>query len=116
MRSEGSGVAVVGLTAFAVDQLGDVTLVAIDCRVGDKISAGRAFGTVESAKTLSDVLTPVSGEVVAVHSELEQSPESVNHDNYGEGWLIKVKVSDPGEVGRLMDADTYAALLETAAH
>ncbi|AGP32244.1 glycine cleavage system protein GcvH [Sorangium cellulosum] len=107
---------VVGITAFAVDQLGDITLVNLDVKPGDTITAGKAFGTIESVKTLSDLFAPLSGKVVRVNGELESRPELVNDDCYGKAWMIEVAPSDQGELGALMDPVAYAELLKTAAH
>ncbi|WP_438000453.1 glycine cleavage system protein GcvH [Sorangium sp. So ce185] len=107
---------VVGITAFAVDQLGDITLVNLDVRPGDTITAGKAFGTIESVKTLSDLFAPLSGKVVRVNGDLESRPELVNDDCYGKAWMIEVAPSDQGELAALMDPAAYAELLKTAAH
>ncbi|WP_437625391.1 glycine cleavage system protein GcvH [Sorangium sp. So ce1151] len=107
---------VVGITAFAVDQLGDITLVNLDVKPGDTITAGKAFGTIESVKTLSDLFAPVSGKVERVNSDLENRPELVNEDCYGKAWMIAVSPSDQGELGGLMEPAAYAELLKTAAH
>ncbi|XXY47360.1 glycine cleavage system protein GcvH [Sorangium sp. So ce269] len=107
---------VVGITAFAVDQLGDITLVNLDVKPGDTITAGKAFGTIESVKTLSDLFAPVSGKVERVNSDLEDRPELVNEDCYGKAWMIVVSPSDQGELGGLMEPAAYAELLKTAAH
>ncbi|AUX30416.1 MULTISPECIES: glycine cleavage system protein GcvH [Sorangium] len=107
---------VVGITAFAVDQLGDITLVNLDVKPGDTITAGKAFGTIESVKTLSDLFAPLSGKVVRVNGELENRPELVNDDCYGKAWMIEVAPSDQGELGALLDPAAYAELLKTAAH
>ncbi|WP_437512223.1 glycine cleavage system protein GcvH [Sorangium sp. So ce1099] len=107
---------VVGITAFAVDQLGDITLVNLDVKPGDTITAGKAFGTIESVKTLSDLFAPVSGKVERVNSDLENRPELVNEDCYGKAWMIVVSPSDQGELGGLMEPSAYAELLKTAAH
>ncbi|KYF49714.1 hypothetical protein BE04_50415 [Sorangium cellulosum] len=107
---------VVGITAFAVDQLGDITLVNLDVKPGDTITAGKAFGTIESVKTLSDLFAPLSGKVVRVNGDLESRPELVNDDCYGKAWMIEVAPSDQGELGALMDPAAYAELLKTAAH
>jgi glycine cleavage system H protein len=103
----------IGVTAFAVDQLGDITLVNIDVKVGDSITAGKAFGTVESVKTLSDLFAPVSGVVTAINGDLEAQPELVNADPYGKAWMIAVKPSTEGET---MDAAAYRAFLAAGAH
>ncbi|WP_437837985.1 glycine cleavage system protein GcvH [Sorangium sp. So ce1153] len=107
---------VVGITAFAVDQLGDITLVNLDVKPGDTITAGKAFGTIESVKTLSDLFAPLSGKVERVNSDLENRPELVNEDCYGKAWMIVVSPSDQGELGGLMEPAAYAELLKTAAH
>ncbi|WP_437726837.1 glycine cleavage system protein GcvH [Sorangium sp. So ce861] len=106
----------VGITAFAVDQLGDITLVNLDVKPGDTIAAGKAFGTIESVKTLSDLFAPVSGKIVRVNGELESRPELVNDDCYGKAWMIEIAPSDQGELGALMEPAAYAELLKTAAH
>ena len=101
----------IGVTAFAVDALGDVTLVNIDVKVGDQIIAGKAFGTIESVKTLSVLFAPVSGTVAAINGDLEAQPELVNADPYGKAWLISVKPDGGGET---MDAAAYRAFIKTA--
>jgi glycine cleavage system H protein len=106
----------VGITAFAVDQLGDITLVNIDVKPGDTLTAGKAFGTIESVKTLSDLFAPVSGTVERVNTDLEASPELVNEDCWGKAWMIEIRLADPHELGTLLDAAAYAELLKTAAH
>ena len=113
--SEGSEL-LVGITAFAVDALGDITLVSLDVKVGDQVAAAQAFGTIESVKTLSDLFAPVSGKVERVNSDLENRPELVNEDCYGKAWMIVVSPSDQGELGGLMEPASYAELLKTAAH
>ncbi|WP_441287880.1 glycine cleavage system protein GcvH [Sorangium sp. KYC3313] len=107
---------VIGITAFAVEQLGDITLVNLDVKPGDTITAGTAFGTIESVKTLSDLFAPVSGKIQRVNADLESRPELVNEDCYGAAWMIEVVPSDQGELGTLMDPDAYGELLKTAAH
>jgi glycine cleavage system H protein len=109
------GKVVVGITAYAVDQLGDITLVNIDVKEGDKLTAGKAFGTIESVKTLSDLFSPVSGVVERVNHDLETKPEIVNDDCYGRAWMIAITLSDSDEVNGLLDADAYKELLKTAA-
>ncbi|MHB1324394.1 MAG: glycine cleavage system protein GcvH [Coriobacteriia bacterium] len=109
IRTEGD-VATMGISHFAQDQLGEVVYVDLPS-VGDTITAGDAFGEVESVKSVSELFTPVSGEVVEVNETLADAPESVNEDPYGDGWMIKVRLSDPAEVDDLMDADGYQAFL-----
>jgi len=107
------GELVVGITAFAVDQLGDITLVNIDVKPGDMVTAGKAFGTIESVKTLSDLFAPVTGKVVRVNQVLEEKPELVNEDCWGGGWMIAIAPSGSGE---LMDAAAYKKLVLESAH
>jgi glycine cleavage system H protein len=106
----------IGITAFAVDQLGDITLVNLDVKEGDTLTAGKAFGTIESVKTLSDLFAPISGKVTRVNPALENKPELVNADCYGEAWMIAIAPSDAGELGALLDHAAYAEILKTAAH
>jgi glycine cleavage system H protein len=112
-RKEG-GELVVGITAFAVDQLGDITLVSLDVKVGDSVVAGKTFGTIESVKTLSDLFAPVSGKVTRVNAALESTPELVNDDCWGKGWMIGIEPST-GEDG-LLDSKSYAEHLAHADH
>ena len=106
----------IGVTSFAVDQLGDITLVNIDVKPGETITAGKAFGTIESVKTLSDLFAPVGGRVVRVNDKLENSPELVNQDCYESAWMIALEPSNPTELDALLDYAAYTQLLETAAH
>ena len=99
--------ATVGLTAHAADQLGDVVFVALP-EVGRTLTAGEAFGEIESTKSVSDLYAPAAGDVVAVNSALEDDPGAVNADPYGAGWLVRIRVSEPGPT---MDAAGYRALL-----
>ena len=106
----------VGISAFAVEQLGDITLVNLDVKVGDTVAVGKAFGTIESVKTLSDLYAPVAGKVVRINAELATKPELVNVDCYGKAWMIAIAPTDPKAVEALMDAKAYAEYLKTAAH
>ncbi len=101
--------AVVGITDFAQEQLGNVVYVDVP-EVGDEVTAGETFGAVESTKAASDLVCPVSGEVVEVNETLEDEPELVNKDAFGEGWIIKVKLTNPEEVEHLLDAKGYEAV------
>lgn len=101
--------AVVGITDFAQEQLGNVVYVDVP-EVGDEVTAGETFGAVESTKAASDLVCPVSGEVVEVNEALEDEPELVNKDAFGEGWIIKVKQTNPEEVEQLLDAKGYEAV------
>lgn len=105
-KTEGNKVTV-GITAFAVEQLGDITLVNIDVKVGDTVTTGKAFGTIESVKTLSDLFAPVSGKVLEINKELDGKPELVNEDCYGKGWMIVFEAS--GDPEGLMDDKAYDA-------
>ena len=116
-KAEGKEV-IVGITAFAVEQLGDITLVNLDVKVGDAVVAGKAFGTIESVKTLSDLFAPVGGKVVKVNQELETKPELINEDCYGKGWMVVIQVPDGGSpaLAALLDDKAYAEHLKTSAH
>jgi glycine cleavage system H protein len=102
----------VGVTAYAVEQLGDITMVDLKVKVGDRLEAGKVFGVVESVKSVSDLFAPITGKVVAINGELDASPELVNEDPYGKAWMIAVEPE--GEVQGLMDAGAYRAFLKTA--
>ncbi|MGV8095510.1 MAG: glycine cleavage system protein GcvH [Mangrovibacterium sp.] len=104
-------VAVVGITDFAQGELGDIVFVEIET-VGEALEVGETFGTVEAVKTVSDLFMPVGGEVLEFNSALEDNPELINKDPYGEGWMIKIKISDPSELDELMDAKAYQTMLE----
>ena len=99
-------IATVGITDFAQGELGDIVYVEIETE-GESIDAGEVFGTVEAVKTVSDLFMPVSGEIIEVNTGLESSPEVVNSDPYGKGWMIKIKVSDQGDA--LISSEDYAA-------
>src|SRR5580704_14314200 len=107
---ESAGEIAVGITSFAVEQLGDITLVNLDVKVGDEVGAGKAFGVIESVKTLSDLYAPVAGKVVRVNGELASKPELVNEDCYGKAWMIVIAPNDPKALDSLMDAKAYAEL------
>ena len=98
---------IVGITAFAQDQLGDIVYVELP-KVGDHVEAGKQFGVIESVKTASDLYAPVSGEVVEVNSELVDQPQSVNLDPYEAGWMIKIRSQDTTAVGKLLTAEQYS--------
>lgn len=102
--------ATIGITDFAQSELGDIVYVEVET-IGDSLGHGDVFGTVEAVKTVSDLFMPVSGEVLELNGELDGQPELVNKDPYGQGWMIKVKMSDPSEVSSLMSADDYKKLI-----
>ena len=107
----------VGITAFAVDQLGDVTLVGIDAKVGATLEAHQAFGTIESVKTLSDLFAPVSGVVTRINTALEGQPELINEDPWKKGWMIAIRPTKlDAEKSALLDAAGYKSHLEASAH
>ena len=105
VKNEG-GAAAVGITDYAQHELGDVVYVELP-KIGAKLEAGKSFGTVESVKAVSEIYSPVSGEVTAVNDALGSSPEKINQDPHGAAWLIKVKLANPGELDGLMDAAAY---------
>ncbi len=108
VRSVGDGVVRVGITAFAQNALGDVVYVSLPA-VGDSVAAGDSCGEVESTKSVSDIYAPVSGEVTQVNSALDTSPELVNTDPYGDGWMMELRLADAGELDGLLDATAYEA-------
>ena len=110
IRVEGD-TAVVGITDFAQGELGDIVFVEIET-VGETLDMGETFGTVEAVKTVSDLFMPVTGEILEFNEGLEDKPELINKDAYGDGWMIKVKISDPSQLDELMDAAAYQAMLE----
>lgn len=110
VRVEGD-TAVVGITDFAQGELGDIVFVEIET-VGETLAVGETFGTVEAVKTVSDLFMPVGGEVLEFNEALEDSPELINKDAYGDGWMIKVKIEDAAQLDDLMDAAAYQAMLE----
>lgn len=107
VRVSDDGTATVGITDFAQEQLGDVVYIGVP-EVGVTVNGGEEAGVAESVKSASDVFSPVTGEVVEVNDNLEDEPEKVNEDPYGDGWLFRVRLSDPGELNGLMDATAYA--------
>lgn len=100
--------AVIGITDFAQGELGDIVFVEIETE-GETLATGDVFGTIEAVKTVSDMFIPVSGEVTEVNPKIEDNPEIVNKDPYGDGWLIKVKMSNTSELDSLLDAEAYKA-------
>lgn len=105
VRMEGD-VATIGITAYAQDSLGDIVFVELPA-IGRSLTVGEGFGVVESVKAVSDVYSPVEGSVVEVNNVLEQLPENINHQPYGEGWMVRIQVLDLSAIDRLMDADAY---------
>jgi glycine cleavage system H protein len=110
VRSEGE-LARVGISAFAVDQLGDIVFVELP-EVGSSVAQGSSFGSVESVKAVEDLLAPLTGTVEARNEAVLASPEELQNDPYGEGWLLLVRPSDPAQLAGLMDAAAYGAAVE----
>ncbi len=114
---ESEGRVKIGITAFAVEQLGDITLVTLDVGVGDDVKAGEAFGTIESVKTLSDLYAPVSGKVTEINQALEDAPELVNDDPWNQGWMLEIAPSDfEAESGALLSPAAYSSHVESTDH
>ena len=109
-REEG-GIVTVGITSFATDQLGDVVFVQLP-EAGETLETGKSFGVVEAVKTVSDLYAPLSGEVVEVNAALADNPATVNQSPYGEGWMIRIRPSDPKEFGGLLSPSDYEKLVE----
>ena len=101
-------IATVGITEFAAGELGDIVYVEVETE-GESLDREEVFGSVEAVKTVSDLFMPLSGEIVEFNEELESSPETINSDAYGEGWMIKIKMSNTSELEDLLDVDTYKA-------
>ena len=100
----------VGITDFAQSQLGDIVFVDVTT-VGETLAQNDVFGTIEAVKTVSDAFLPVGGEVLEFNESLNDAPDRVNADPYGEGWIVKIRMSDPSELGVLLSADDYAKLI-----
>jgi glycine cleavage system H protein len=111
VRNEGNGIVTVGITEHAQDLLGDMVFVELP-DVGDEVSTGDDIAVAESVKAASDIYAPVTGEVVEVNENLEDAPELVNADAFGDGWLFKIKLADEGELDNLLDADGYASAID----
>jgi glycine cleavage system H protein len=113
VRVEGD-VAVIGISDFAQDHLGEVVYVDLPA-VGDTVNAGETFGEVESVKSVSELYSPVTGEIVKVNDDLDGAPETVNADAYGTGWMIEVRLSDPSELDGLMSSGEYEDFIASEA-
>ncbi len=103
-------VATVGVTEFAQSELGDIVYVEIETE-GETLDQEEVFGSIEAVKTVSDLFMPLGGEVIEFNESLEAAPETVNNDPYGDGWMVKIKISDMSEVDSLLDADAYQAVI-----
>lgn len=102
--------AIIGITDYAQNELGDIVFIEVETE-GETLDREETFGTIEAVKTVSDMFMPVSGEVVEFNEKLEQSPEIVNNDPYGDGWIIKIKISETSELDDLLDAAAYKELI-----
>ena len=102
--------AFVGISDFAQHELGDIVFIEVET-VGETLAKGEAFGTIEAVKTVSDMYMPVGGEVIAFNEKLTTNPEILNHDPYENGWVIKIRITDPSEISGLLDAAGYTALV-----
>jgi glycine cleavage system H protein len=111
VRDEGDGTVTVGITDHAQEMLGDLVFVDPP-EVGETVEAGADCAVVESVKAASDVYSPVTGEIVAINEAIQDAPETINEDAFGDGWLFQVRLSDPSELDELLDADSYAAMIE----
>jgi glycine cleavage system H protein len=109
LKVEGN-VAIVGITAFAQGELGDIVYVEVETE-GEELEQEEVFGSIEAVKTVSDLFMPVSGEIISFNEALEQDPEIVNNDPYGDGWLVKIEMSDAAQVEGLLSADQYQELI-----
>ena len=103
-------VATVGITHFAQKELGDIVYVEVET-LDQTLTKDEVFGTVEAVKTVSDLFLPLSGEIIEFNDNLESNPEAVNSDSYGEGWMVKVKISDASEIAHLLSSEDYGALI-----
>lgn len=110
VRLEGE-IATIGITAFAVDQLGDIVFLELP-EIGDAVTKGDSFGTIESVKAVEDLNSPVTGTVIERNEALIESPEQLAEDPYGEGWLLKLRVNDPGDIDDALTAGEYSSQLE----
>lgn len=110
IKDEGNGMATVGVTDFAQSQLGDIVFIEIETQ-GETLAKEEVFGTIEAVKTVSDMFMPVGGEVVEVNPKVTEQPDIVNKDPYGEGWMIKIKMSNPAEMNDLLNAEQYKGII-----
>ncbi|RPJ54824.1 MAG: glycine cleavage system protein GcvH [Dehalococcoidia bacterium] len=109
LRIEGN-MGYVGVTDFAQGELGDIVFIEIET-VGETLKKEEVFGTIEAVKTVSDMFMPVTGEILEVNPAIDETPDVINKDPYGKGWMVKIKISDPSEVAELLTAEKYTALL-----
>ena len=103
-------IGIIGITDHAQSELGDVVYVDIDDSVSE-VTAGQSFGTIEAVKTVADMLAPVSGKIVEINNSINDNPEVVNNDPYGDGWMVKIEMSNPSELDKLMDVEAYKQMI-----
>ena len=103
--------AVIGITDYAQHELGDIVYVELP-EIGDNVERGEGFGSIEAVKAVEDILSPISGEVIAINEELEDVPEIINKDAFGDGWIMKLKIADKNELEDLINAEKYKQLIE----
>ncbi len=115
VREEGDNIVTIGITEHAQELLGDMVFVELP-EAGSQVDAGSECAVVESVKAASDIYSPVSGEVIAINEALEDAPETVNQDAFGEGWLFKVKLTDSSGLDDMLDADAYTDIIESEEH
>jgi len=115
VKNQGDGTAIIGISDYAQEMLTDIVFVELP-PVGKKVAKGESVAVVESVKSVSDVYAPVSGEVIDVNTALENAPDLINSDAFGEGWIAKLKLADPAELQSLMSADAYDALIKEEKH
>ncbi len=111
LRVEGEE-ACIGITDFAQNELGDIVFVEVET-IDETLESGEAFGTLEAVKTVSDLLLPVGGTILELNEKLEDEPELINKDPYGDGWIVKIKLTNPAEVDAMLDAAAYKSLIES---
>ena len=110
LRDNGDGTVTVGITEFAQGELGDIVFVEVD-DIGSSVTKDAPFGNVEAVKTVSELFAPVSGEILEINETLEDAPETVNEDPYGNGWIVKIKLSDASELDSLLSAEAYQEIV-----
>jgi len=115
VRNEGDGTVTVGISDHAQELLGDLVFVELP-EVGDSLDAGGECAVVESVKAASDVYSPVAGEVTEINAELADAPETINQDAFGDGWMFKLKLTDAGDLDKLLDANAYAEVMQSEDH
>lgn len=106
LKETGNGEALIGVTDFAQNELGDIVFIEVET-VGEALGKGETFGTIEAVKTVSDMFMPVTGEIIEFNDLLADKPETINKDPYGDGWIVKIKVSNPEEIQELFTAEEY---------